>query len=316
VTQPVETRTIIHASSLFSFFCNTMAFLFALAGWASLLCLYGMILLRDTTDAFTAVAHRPQLGRSRSSMTASRTGSRRCWCAPISNTAESAASSSSSSITDPTVTDSPSLSADTTTTTTMTTTAQIDHKDIVRLFGRLAEKYIALDASAGKCCYSGCTGCEYRLPGGGYRMAEQTAARVKWIPTYDARATAVTVHRTKWSTSLFLPGIGTADTNQEQNKQKKENSNDETAAVLSKEQFLDRVQALDYAPPLGGPYVGASAATFESIAALERFYQILTKNESRPLTIQSMKRQLQKMAGGEEGITWAVFERVLLDQDR
>jgi hypothetical protein len=59
--------------------------------------------------------------------------------------------------------------------------------------------------------------------------------------------------------------------------------------------------------PLGGPYVGASAATFESIAALERFYQILTKNESRPLTIQSMKRQLQKMAGGEEGITWAVF---------
>jgi hypothetical protein len=281
-----------------------VVFLFALAGWASLLCLYGMILLRGTTDAFTAVAHRPQLGRrSRSSMTASRTGNRRCWCATSSNTAESASSSSSSSITDPTAT--PSVSADTT-----TTTAPIDPKDIVRLFGRLAEKYIALDASAGKCCYSGCTGCEYRLPGGGYRMAEQTAARVKWIPTYDARATAVTVHRTKWSTSLFLR---TADTNQDKPE---EESSDEAAVSLSKEQFLERVQALDYAPPLGGPYVGASAATFESSVALERFYQILTKNESRPLTIQSMKRQLQKMARGEEGITWAVFERVLLDQDR
>ena len=35
---------------------------------------------------------------------------------------------------------------------------QTDPKEAVKLFGRLAEKYIMLDASAGMCCYSGCTG--------------------------------------------------------------------------------------------------------------------------------------------------------------
>jgi hypothetical protein len=114
----------------------------------------------------------------------------------------------------------------------------------------LAKKYIALDASAGKCSCSGCTSCEFQLPGGGYRMAEQTAARVKWIPTYDARVTAINVHRTKWSTTLFRLEIGSADvTNQENSGQKKEESSDDAAAILSKEQFLERVQALDYAPP-------------------------------------------------------------------
>ena len=31
-------------------------------------------------------------------------------------------------------------------------------KEAVKLFGRLAEKYIMLDASGGMCCYSGCSG--------------------------------------------------------------------------------------------------------------------------------------------------------------
>ena len=34
----------------------------------------------------------------------------------------------------------------------------IDPKEAVKLFGRLAEKYIMLDASGGMCCYSACTG--------------------------------------------------------------------------------------------------------------------------------------------------------------
>merc|ERR1711966_254793 len=57
-----------------------------------------------------------------------------------------------------------------------------DPKEAVKSFGRLAEKYIMLDASAGMCCYSACTDCEYREPGGGYRMADQSSARPKWIP--------------------------------------------------------------------------------------------------------------------------------------
>jgi hypothetical protein len=38
------------------------------------------------------------------------------------------------------------------------TEIKTDPKEAVKLFGRLAEKYIMLDASAGMCCYSGCTG--------------------------------------------------------------------------------------------------------------------------------------------------------------
>eukprot|EP00957_Ditylum_brightwellii_P062239 4722886-Ditylum_brightwellii.AAC.1 len=33
----------------------------------------------------------------------------------------------------------------------------IDPKEAVKIFGRLAEKYIMLDSSGGMCCYSACT---------------------------------------------------------------------------------------------------------------------------------------------------------------
>jgi hypothetical protein len=42
----------------------------------------------------------------------------------------------------------------------------IEPKEAVKLFGRLAEKFIMLDSSGGMCCYSACSDCEYRLPGG------------------------------------------------------------------------------------------------------------------------------------------------------
>ena len=34
----------------------------------------------------------------------------------------------------------------------------VDPKEAVKLFGRLAEKYIMLDSSGGMCCYSACSG--------------------------------------------------------------------------------------------------------------------------------------------------------------
>ncbi len=38
------------------------------------------------------------------------------------------------------------------------TEVSMEPKEAVKLFGRLAEKYIMLDATGGMCCYSGCTG--------------------------------------------------------------------------------------------------------------------------------------------------------------
>lgn len=34
----------------------------------------------------------------------------------------------------------------------------LEPKEVVKLFGRLAEKYIMLDDSGGRCCYSACSG--------------------------------------------------------------------------------------------------------------------------------------------------------------
>ena len=42
--------------------------------------------------------------------------------------------------------------------TTTTTVTTLEPKEMVKLFGRLAEKYIMLDSSGGLCCYSGCSG--------------------------------------------------------------------------------------------------------------------------------------------------------------
>ena len=50
------------------------------------------------------------------------------------------------------------LHSEVTTADDATAGIQTDPKEAVKLFGRLAEKYIMLDASAGMCCYSGCTG--------------------------------------------------------------------------------------------------------------------------------------------------------------
>ena len=47
--------------------------------------------------------------------------------------------------------------------------------------------------------------CEFREPGGGYRMADQSSARPKWIPCYERREfkSHGKEHTTKWSSVIF-----------------------------------------------------------------------------------------------------------------
>jgi len=86
---------------------------------------------------------------------------------------------------------------------------EIDPKECVKLFGRLAEKYIMLDASGGLCCYSACSDCEFRLPDGGYIMSEMSAARPKWIPCYEQRSQeSGKEHSSKWSDEIFGEAMG------------------------------------------------------------------------------------------------------------
>eukprot|EP00978_Attheya_sp_CCMP212_P032731 scaffold129080_cov44-Attheya_sp.AAC.6 len=181
------------------------------------------------------------------------------------------------------------LFADATTTATTTGVVSVDPKEAVKLFGRLAEKYIMLDASAGLCCYSGCSDCEYREPGGGYRMADQSASRPKWIPNYDHRSfpSSGKEHTTKWSSELFTEG-----------------------PAVSKEEFVERLMNLSFAPPLGGPYMSASSAGIEDTTAAVALFDVLAGGKEK-LTKHRFGLEIKALAGGDEGLTWPNFSAAL-----
>ena len=164
----------------------------------------------------------------------------------------------------------------------------IDKKEAVKIFGRLAEKYIMLDDTAGKCCYSACADCEYRLPGGGYRMADQSAARPKWIPSYTERKANGNEHTTKWSAQIFRDG-----------------------PAVSLPDFVERVVALEFAPPLGGPYVGASAAAIEDTTVVEHLFHLLVAEGKDVLTKHRMSLRLQELAGDDQGLNWSKFQNAI-----
>jgi hypothetical protein len=161
-------------------------------------------------------------------------------------------------------------------------------KEAVKVFGRLAEKYIALDSSGGNCCYSACTDCEYRLPGGGYIMADQSASRPKWIPHYESRTTNNREHITKWSACLFLD-----------------------ATSISKEEFSERLISLEYSPPLGGPYISASMAAIDDLTTVHKFFNKISEGKQE-ISKRKMSIRLKQLAEGEEGMTWQSFEAIMI----
>jgi hypothetical protein len=56
---------------------------------------------------------------------------------------------------------------------------KVDEVELIKIFGRLAEKTLFGDGSAGQCCHSGCSDCEWR-----YSFDILQSARPKWIPSY------------------------------------------------------------------------------------------------------------------------------------
>ena len=181
---------------------------------------------------------------------------------------------------------------DTNTNTVDPADLDFDPKEVVKVFGRLAEKYIMLDESGGMCCYSACKDCEFRLPGGGYRMADQSAARPKWIPVYEERVFSGQgkEHTAKWKSEIFA----------------------DNATVVTKKEFVEAVLGLDFATPLGGPFVSKSAGKMEDTetAVADCLFDILAAGKDK-LTRHRMSLGLKDLSGGEAGITWASFSAAL-----
>jgi hypothetical protein len=192
----------------------------------------------------------------------------------------------------------PSLLAQATTCRHSETTTQlfstevsiIEPKEAVKLFGRLAEKYIMLDESGGMCCYSGCKDCEFRLPDGGYRMADQSASRPKWIPIYEERyfASQNKEHKAKWRTEIFKEGPS-----------------------VNKEEFVKAMVEMSYAPTLGGPFVAASAGKdLEDTSGAEQLFDVLAEGKEK-LARFRMSTRLKEISEGEQGLTWNAFSAAL-----
>lgn len=165
----------------------------------------------------------------------------------------------------------------------------IEPKEAVKLFGRLAEKYIMLDESGGMCCYSACKDCEFRLPDGGYRMADQSASRPKWIPVYEERSFMALdkEHKSKWSTEIFING-----------------------PAVTKKEFVEALMDMAYAPPLGGPFVGATAGQIVDTTAADVLFDLLANGKEK-LSRHKMSVRLKEFSKGEQGLTWPSFSAAL-----
>ena len=116
-------------------------------------------------------------------------------------------------------------------------------------------------------------------------MADQSAARPKWIPSYDDRSfeSSGKSHTSKWSTEIFTSG-----------------------PAVSKEEFVERVKEMKYVPCLGGPYTSASAAKIEDNEGVEALFDILVQGKE-VLTKHRMGKRIKELAQGEEGLVWSDF---------
>jgi len=65
-----------------------------------------------------------------------------------------------------------------------------------------------------------------------------------------------------------------------------------------------------FVPPLGRPFLSASSAGVEDMAAAEKLFDVLV-GDKEILTKHKMSVRLKELSSGEEGLVWAAFEKAL-----
>ena len=75
---------------------------------------------------------------------------------------------------------------------------------------------------------------------------------------------------------------------------------------------MEAIVGMKYVPPLGGPYMSASAgASMEDTSLAGALFDTLLPDGKDELTAKAMSKSLTKLADGDEGLTWAAFQRVV-----
>lgn len=153
--------------------------------------------------------------------------------------------------------------------------AQLSTPEAAKLFGRLAEKTLYLDAAVQACCHSACSDCEWRLPDGGYRWDIMKSTVPKWIPCYvqrdfeDERG----CHTPAWAEALFKDD-----------------------AAISRADFDARLRGMAFDSAAMGPKGKTDAEL--TPAALDEMWAWLGGGET--LTAEAMAERLQAMSLAED----------------
>ncbi|KAL1521305.1 hypothetical protein AB1Y20_020974 [Prymnesium parvum] len=179
---------------------------------------------------------------------------------------------------------------------------QLPTIEAAKLFGRMADSVLYLDAAVGACCHSACSDCEWRDPEGGYRFDMLRAIKGKWICCYahrdfhDARGS----HTPRWVNILF-PGR-------------------EAGAALSRSDFTSRLCAAPFEMPMGPRGNIVAGEDVLAPETLDSFWAYLAEG-SETITLQTMVQRLQDMSPdenrdgaigeGPDALDWKAFAKGL-----
>ena len=80
---------------------------------------------------------------------------------------------------------------------------------------------------------------------------------------------------------------------------------------MTKDEFMAAMVDMSYAPPLGGPYISASAGKLEDTTLAGKLFDLLAGDKEK-LARFYMGKRLKDLAGeGEQGLTWPVFQEAM-----
>lgn len=162
--------------------------------------------------------------------------------------------------------------------------AELPGAELCKLFGRVADKIVLMDESAGACCHSGCDGCPFR-----YSFDVLEAAAPKWITTYVTKTIGERVHTPLLLTTAFAG-----------------------EKRVTRDDFVKRVTAAGYTQPIGPALgaverIGIKNAPELSPDIASAFFTALAGAEAETLTAPAAAKRLREWAGGKDGLMYDEF---------
>lgn len=162
--------------------------------------------------------------------------------------------------------------------------AELPGAELCKLFGRVADKIVLMDESAGACCHSGCDGCPFR-----YSFDVLEAAAPKWITTYVTKTIGEREHTPLLLTTAFAG-----------------------ERRVTRDDFVRRVTAAGYTQPIGPALgaverIGIKNAPELSPDIASAFFTALAGADAETLTAPAAAKRLREWAGGKDGLMYDEF---------